>query len=156
MEKLQLEVEILKLEVDYERKKVSELQTELRSRASCRDKAKIVEEELHLQEEAHIENITSLNRKIESLKEQLNMAKYSRVFHSALDISVKYQDPDPGQQSELIAKYQKSLNNTMEQYETLPIYKSILQAEKEEQEMDKLMQTKRDELMKLETEQEFD
>lgn len=99
--------------------------------------------------------LDSTKRHIESIKSISDTVRRSTLILFFLRKFIGKSDPTMIQQKERIAELQESYEKMLKHYEEGPTYRAILQEEKTERELNERIMEKRNQLMRLETEQEY-
>lgn len=150
-----LEVEKLAMEEESIKCELNRNKTELYFRQDNLNKLKsdtqAISDKVTVLEQSYDET----QHKIDCLKSILDATRTSSMHQSVLKKMIEKSQPTIENQTEKLHMFKESYSRMLSKYEESPIYYSILESEAEEKKLSELINDKRNEMMKLETQQEY-
>lgn len=99
--------------------------------------------------------IESVNRHLQTTKLFAESLRKSTLMFNILKKFVEKSEPNHEKQNAKISQFEESYEKMLKSYEDNPTYRSILQQEVEEKNLNEKIMEKRNKLMRLETEKEY-
>lgn len=150
-----LEIEKLAMEEETVRRQLNKLKNILFFGEDYNKKFSSDTHNLELKIQQVNQAVDDTNRYLELVNSNLESTRGSSMLLAIAKKLIEKNEPSLDQQMEKINQFKKNYSTTLAKYEENPIYKSILKAESDGQELEELIKAKRTEMMKLETQQEF-
>lgn len=155
LSKLIVDIRKISVEEDMLRSQVASLREEVFMEESNVKVSKVDCEKLNLLVSSHEKFLEMARSRLESSRSMKNWMRNYIQLSANFKRFIERSEPTNEAQAEKLASHQQDFEKMMREYEESPAYKAILEQESADRDLGYLINEKRNEIMKLETEREF-